>query len=34
MTGKSFEYQVKGAEATLKDSASETPLTYTITIRK
>jgi hypothetical protein len=34
ITGKAFEYEVKGAEATLKDSASETPLTYTISIRK
>lgn len=34
ITGKAFEYAVNGAEATLKDSASETPLTYTITIRK
>jgi hypothetical protein len=34
ITGKAFEYEVKGGEATLKDSASETPLTYTITIRK
>ena len=34
VTGKAFEYEVKGAEATLKDSASETPLTYTVTIRK
>jgi hypothetical protein len=34
ITGKAFEYEVKGAEATLKDSASATPLTYTITIRK
>jgi hypothetical protein len=34
MTGKAFEYGVNGTEATLKDTASETPLTYTITIRK
>jgi hypothetical protein len=34
ITGKAFEYEVNGGEATLKDSAGETPLTYTITIRK
>jgi hypothetical protein len=32
-TGKPFEYAVQADTATLKDSTSETPLTYTIRIR-
>jgi hypothetical protein len=33
-TGKAFEYRVEGDAATLADTASEEPLTYTIRIRK
>jgi hypothetical protein len=33
-TGKPFEYEVQGGEAVLKDSTSETPLTYTISLRQ
>ena len=34
LTGESFEYVVKGEEATLSDSRSDPPLTYTVRIRK
>lgn len=34
VTGRSFEYRVEGDTATLADTKSEIPLTYTIRIRK